>query len=301
MKIWRHQHSQALLAALRRLSKAPLITLLSFLAIGVALALPTGGQLLLENVRQLLNSTTATPKISIFMKTSARREASDAARAKLKNHPNVAKSEFLPRETTLARMKTNTGLREVVEALPDNPFPDAVIVTARDDSPIALESLAKEFRQWPDVAHVQLDSAWIKRLEAFLRLGRDAMGLLSALLAAGLIAITFTITRMQTLTHRAEIEVSQLLGATAGFIRRPFLYFGALLGLGGGITAWLLVAAATFWLQVPLGNLLQLYNISFVLQPLQLYDTAILLSASTALGWLGALLSLGQHLHHPSA
>lgn len=301
MKIWRHQHSQALLAALRRLSKAPLITLLSFLAIGVALALPTGGQLLLENVRQLLNSTTATPKISIFMKTSARREASDAARAKLKNHPNVAKSEFLPRETTLARMKTNAGLREVVEALPDNPFPDAVIVTARDDSPIALESLAKEFRQWPDVAHVQLDSAWIKRLEAFLRLGRDAMGLLSALLAAGLIAITFTITRMQTLTHRAEIEVSQLLGATAGFIRRPFLYFGALLGLGGGITAWLLVAAATFWLQVPLGNLLQLYNISFVLQPLQLYDTAILLSASTALGWLGALLSLGQHLHHPSA
>lgn len=301
MKIWRHQHSQALLAALRRLSKAPLMTLLSFLAIGVALALPTGGQLLLENVRQLLNSTAATPKISIFMKTSARREASDAARAKLKNHPNVAKSEFLPRETTLARMKTNAGLREVVEALPDNPFPDAVIVTARDDSPIALESLAKEFRQWPDVAHVQLDSAWIKRLEAFLRLGRDVMGLLSALLAAGLIAITFTITRMQTLTHRAEIEVSQLLGATAGFIRRPFLYFGALLGLGGGITAWLLVAAATFWLQVPLGDLLQLYDISFVLQPLQLYDTAILLSASTALGWLGALLSLGQHLHHPSA
>ena len=301
MKIWRHQHSQALLAALRRLSKAPLITLLSFLAIGVALALPTGGQLLLENVRQLLNSTSATPQISIFMKTSARREASDAVRAKLKNHPNVAKSQFLPRETTLARMKTNTGLREVVEALPDNPFPDAVIVTALDDSPIALESLAKEFRQWPDVAHVQLDSAWVKRLEAFLRLGRDAMGLLSALLAAGLIAITFTITRMQTLTHRAEIEVSQLLGATAGFIRRPFLYFGALLGLGGGITAWLLVAAATFWLQVPLGDLLQLYDISFVLQPLQLYDTAILLSASTALGWLGALLSLGQHLHHPSA
>ncbi|MBT9460900.1 MAG: ABC transporter permease [Rugosibacter sp.] len=301
MKIWRHQHSQALLAALRRLSKAPLITLLSFLAIGVALALPTGGQLLLENARQLLNSTSATPQISIFMKTSARREASDAVRAKLKNHPNVAKSQFLPRETTLARMKTNTGLREVVEALPDNPFPDAVIVTARDDSPIALESLAKEFRQWPDVAHVQLDSAWVKRLEAFLRLGRDAMGLLSALLAAGLIAITFTITRMQTLTHRAEIEVSQLLGATAGFIRRPFLYFGALLGLGGGITAWLLVAAATFWLQVPLGDLLQLYDISFVLQPLQLYDTAILLSASTALGWLGALLSLGQHLHHPSA
>jgi len=171
-----------------------------------------------------------------------------------------------------------------------------LFVTARDDSAASLDALAEEFRQWPDVAHVQLDSAWVRRLDAFLRLGRNALALLDGLLAAGLVAITFNITRMQALTHRTEIELSQLLGATPGFIRRPFLYFGALLGLGGGLTACVLVTLATWWLDRPLADLLYLYDIRFSLQPLQLRDTAVLLGASTILGWLGALLSLGQRL-----
>lgn len=296
LNTWLHQHRLALRLALRRLSKTPWITLLSLLAIGIAITLPVGGQLLLDNARQLLRNASATPQISIFMATSARRATADALSTKLNNHAAVARFQFLPREATLARIKTNPNLREVVEALPDNPYPDAFIVTARDDSAASLDALAEEFRQWPDVAHVQLDSAWVRRLDAFLRLGRNALVLLGGLLAAGLVAITFNITRMQALTHRTEIELSQLLGATPGFIRRPFLYFGALLGLGGGLTACVLVTLATGWLDRPLADLLYLYDIRFSLQPLQLRDTAVLLGASTILGWLGALLSLGQRL-----
>jgi cell division transport system permease protein len=72
---------------------------------------------------------------------------------------------------------------------------------------------------------------------------------------------------MQVLTHRAEIEVSGLLGATDGFIRRPFLYYGFLLGLGGGIVAWLLVGAATLWLRAPLGELVRLYELTLACSP----------------------------------
>lgn len=299
MNIWLIQHGHGLRIALHRLISAPLTTLLSLLAIGIALALPTGGQMLLDNARQLAGNTSATPQISVFMATDAGRDAANELGARLKKHPAVKHQRFLPREETLQRMKANAGLREVIDALPDNPFPDAFIVTARDDQPTTLDPLVAEFRQWPKVAHVQLDSAWARRLEALLRLGRNVIILLGGLLATGLIAITFNIIRMQVLTHRAEIEVSQLLGATNGFIRRPFLYFGALLGLGGGITAWLLIAAAAWWLRAPLSDLLHLYDFSFALQPLSLGDSAILLGSATGLGWLGALLSLGQHLRHP--
>ncbi|MCX7147855.1 MAG: FtsX-like permease family protein, partial [Rhodocyclales bacterium] len=104
------------------------------------------------------------------------------------------------------------------------------------------------------------------------------------------------IIRMQALMHRAEIEVSQLLGATDGFIRRPFLYYGVLLGLGGGIVAWLLVGAAALWLRAPLGELVRLYDLTLVLQSLDTRDSALLLGAAAALGWLGSLVSLRQHL-----
>lgn len=299
MNIWLIHHDHALRMALRRLIATPLTTLLSLLAIGIALALPAGGQMLLINVRQMVDSMPATPQISIFMATDAGREAANELGARLKKHPAVKQQRFLPREDTLQRMKANAGLREVIDVLPDNPFPDAFIVTARDDQPPTLDSLVEEFRRWPKVANVQLDSAWARRLEALLRLSRNAVILLGGLLAIGLIAITFNIIRMQVLTHRVEIEVSQLLGATDGFIRRPFLYFGALQGLGGGVTAWLLIAAAAWWLNAPLGDLLHLYEGTFTLQPLGLADSAVLLGAATGLGWLGAWLSLGQYLRHP--
>ena len=120
--------------------------------------------------------------------------------------------------------------------------------------------------------------------------------LLGALLGAGLIAISFSVIRMQILTHRAEIEVSQLLGATDGFIQRPFLYYGVLLGIGGAIVALLLVWGAVYWLREPLGDLIGLYDLTLVLQALDARDSAMLLGFSAGLGWLGALVSLRQHL-----
>jgi cell division transport system permease protein len=216
--------------------------------------------------------------------------------SRLKKRSDIKRFQFLPREETLARMKANPGLRDVIDALATNPFPDAFVLTAADERPEAMEQLAVELRQWPKVEHVQLDSTWVRRLDALLKLGRTAVLVLGALLSAGLIAISFSIIRMQVLTHRTEIEVSGLLGATDGFIQRPFLYYGVLLGLGGGIVAWLLVGAAALWLRAPLGELVRLYDLTLVLQGPGARDSALLLAFAAGLGWLGAIISLQQHL-----
>lgn len=296
MRVWLLQHRDAALLALRRMAGAPVNNLLSLLAIGVALALPAGGQMLVANALHLAGTTSAAPQISIFMAAGAERRAAAEIETRLARYGGVKQVQFLAREDTLARMKASGGLRDVIEALPANPFPDALVVTATDDRPEAMEKLAAEFRQWPKVEHVQLDSAWVRRLDALVRLGRTATLLLGVLLGAGLIAICFSIIRMQILTHRSEIEVSGLLGATDGFIQRPFLYYGVLLGLGGGIAAWLLVAAAATWLRGPLGELARLYDLTLVLQMLDARDSALLLGLGAALGWLGAMISLKQHL-----
>lgn len=296
MKTWLAHHRDALALALRRLMAAPVNSLLSLLAIGIALALPAGGQMLLANAAQLVGTTAAVPQISLFMAANAERAAATEIGSRLAKYDGIKQVRFLPREETLARMKTHPGLRDVIEALPANPFPDAFVVAAADERPEAMEKLAIEFRQWPKVEHVQLDSNWVKRLDALFKLGRTAVILLGVLLGAGLIAISFSVIRMQALVHRAEIEVSQLLGATDGFIRRPFLYYGVLLGLGGGIVAWLLVSGAALWLRAPLSELVRLYDLTLVLQGLDAASTALLLGSAATLGWLGAMASLRQHL-----
>lgn len=296
MTVWLDHHRAAARLAMRKLGASPLNSLLYLLAIGIALALPAGGQMLLANALRLGGTTSAVPQISIFMASNAERGMTSEIESRLKKRSDLKRIQFLPREETLARMKANPALREVIEALPVNPFPDAFVLTAADDSPEAMEQLAVEFRQWPRVEHVQLDSAWVRRLDALLKLGRTAVLVLGALLGAGLIAISFSIIRMQVLTHRTEIEVSRLIGATDGFIQRPFLYYGLLLGLGGGFVAWLLVEAAAFWLRGPLGELIRLYDLTLVLQALDARDSALLLAVASGLGWLGAMISIRQHL-----
>lgn len=296
MNAWLVQNAKALGWAMRRLAAAPMNTLLSLLAIGVALALPTGGQMLLGNVQQLARNATATPQLSLFLAVNADRKEVDLIAARLKNHPKVKETRYVAREETLKRFKDNEGLAEVIAVLPKNPFPDAFVAIPRDETPLAMEQLRDEFRRWPKVEHVQLDSAWVRRLDSLLRLGRTSVALLAALLGLGLVATTFTTIRLQVLTQRPEIEVSRLLGATDAFIRRPFYYFGTLQGLLGGGVAWLIVLAVTLALRGPVTELAALYNAAASLQTLAPDDSLLLLAFAATLGWLGAALSLGRHL-----
>jgi cell division transport system permease protein len=236
------------------------------------------------------------PQVSLFLALDAGRADAAQIEARLKRHPGVSTWRYVPRDQALAELKRSAGLADVVDSLPQNPLPDAFIVESRDPAPQALEALRVELAGWPKVAHVQLDAAWARRLEAGLRLGRIAVSVLAALFAFALVAVTFNVIRLQIVTRRDEIEVARLIGATHSFIRRPFLYFGALQGLAGGAAAWAILWLAVYPLNSALGELSQLYDAHLELSHMNLRDTAGLLAFSTALGWLGSWLSVGRHL-----
>ncbi len=294
-------HWNAARLALRRLTATPLNTLLSVLGIGIALALPAAGYVLLGHVKTLTQGSAATPQLTVFLPIDAERRAALAVEAKLKAEPAVAKTQLLAREDTLARMKSagGGGLADVIGALPKNPFPDAIVVTPADEAPATLDQLATTLRnakEWREIEHVQVDADWARRLAAFIRLANSGVLLLAGLLGTGLLAIVFNTIRLQALTRRDEVEVSRLLGATDGFIRRPFLWHGSLLGLVGGLVAWLIVAGAVAWLRLPVAELTALYGIELQLALPDALTSAGLFGAAALLGWLGAALSIGQHL-----
>ena len=83
--------------------------------------------------------------------------------------------------------------------------------------------------------HVQLDTDWVRRVDAFVRIGKLVVSLLAGIFGAALVLATFNTIRLQILAHAAEIEVARLIGATDGWIRRPFAYYGALQGCAGRI------------------------------------------------------------------
>ncbi len=288
---WLAQHRAAFVGALRRLLAVPLSTLLSLLAIGIALTLPGAGFVLLDNLRDLGRNASGVQQISVFLTLDAGRREVAEIESRLRQRVG-GQWRFVPREEALRRLQTREGMAEIVASLPRNPLPDAFIVEPAGASPEELEALRQAFAAWPKVAHVQLDSAWVKRFDAFLRLGRLAVSLLAAIFAAGLVAVTFNTIRLQVLSQAAEIELARLIGATDAFVRRPFQYFGALQGFLGGLLAYGLIAGGLGLLAAPAGELAALYGGAFALRGPGPLAAVALAAAGAGLGWIGAQLSV---------
>ena len=295
MKGFIFQHRAALNGALRRLVAAPLSTILSLLVIGTALALPSAGWVVLDNLSTIAGNASGVQQISLFMTLDADKKDVAEIKSRLRDAA-LGEWRFVAKDEALQHLKSSEGMAEIIESLPKNPLPDAFVVEPANTEPESLEGLAKTFSAWPKVAHVQLDSAWIKRLNAFLQIGKLSVVMLAGLFAGALVVVTFNTIRLQILAHAAEIEVAKLIGATDAFIRRPFQYFGALQGAFGGLFAALLVSMAGLLLQAPVGELVALYGASFALRGLSLASTAALMSIGAGLGWLGAQLSVAIHL-----
>ncbi|MBI5626132.1 MAG: ABC transporter permease [Nitrosomonadales bacterium] len=293
----RHALAQNI-GVMRRMFASPLAAFLNILVIGIALSLPAGMYVVLQNAQGLVAQLSGTPQISLFMSMNAKTSDVDALRNQLAQHPAIASVEFVARDQALEQLKQSTSLADVIGSLNQNPLPDAFIVHPKSGDAQALDALRNELAKLPKMEHAQLDSAWAYKLEALLKFGRMAVVILASLLILALIAITFNTIRLQILTQRDEIEVSRLIGATNGFIRRPFLYFGATQGLLGGIMAWLIISLSLVLLNHQLKALSELYASQFVLQPLSLGDSLSLLLFSLYLGWLGAWLSVARYLSH---
>lgn len=291
-----NQHLGVLRYAVQRIFASPLAGILNILVIGIALSLPTGMYVLLKNVQGLVVELSATPQISLFLNLDSKTDDVSALRKQLNQHTAIDGVEFVGRNQALEQLKKSTGLSDVIEGLDKNPLPDALIIHPKVRDAAELEKLREELAQLAHVEQAQLDSAWAYKLEAVLRFGRLAVLILASMLSLALIAITFNTIRLQILTQRDEIEVAKLIGATNGFIRRPFLYFGALQGLLGGIAAWLIITLSLYFLNQPLAKLSQLYASNFTLQSLSMEDSLSLLLFSLYLGWLGAWLSVARHL-----
>lgn len=296
MRVWLQHHRLSLAQTASRLARSPFATALNVLAIGVALALPLGVYILLTNLELLSRKVSVDPQLTVFLARDATRADGAALESRLRAARGVRSLRFISRDAALAELGRTGGMSEVIASLPQNPLPDAFVVTLSTSDPALADRLELEFKALPKVAYVQADSAWVKRLDALLRLGRTAVALLAGLLGAALVAVTFNTIRLHILTQRDEIELCRLIGATHAYIRRPFFYLGSLLGLLGGLAALGIVAAGLAFLNGDVGMLAQLYGSDFRLGMPGPREMGAVLGSAAALGWLGAYLSVSKHL-----
>ena len=296
MIVWVRHHWRSLRETAQKLWSAPLGATLNILVVGIALALPLGGYVLLQNARLIAAGLDHGAQISVFLTTDATRDDQRKIEERLRKESVVQRIQFVSREDALANLARSANLEDVVGALRENPLPDGFHLTLSDSSPAAAENLVQVARALPKVGHVQADSAWSQRLAAAIRIANSAVALLGFLLSFGLIAVTLNTIRLEIMTQHEEIEVSRLIGATDAYIQRPFYYLGTVLGLLGGLLALGIVAATTAWLDRDVATMAALYGSSFQIRLPSVGDGIAVTCFSAGLGWLSAHLSVSIYL-----
>lgn len=292
-------HRVTALSSLQRLLVTPLQSLLTWLVIAIAIALPAIFYVGLQNVQALGSGWQASGQISVFIHKRARPQAIQMLQAKLLAAPDISSAIYVSPEQALAEFSLSSGFGNALDSLDDNPLPPVLLLEAAVNvsSPEQLNALALQISTEPIVDDVMIDMQWLERLYQLLALGQRAVLALALFLALGVLLAVGNTIRLAIESRRDEIVVVKMVGATNAFVRRPFLYTGFWYGCIGGLLALLLLAAALFWLSEPVARLADLYQSEFRLQGLGALVSLKLVLASSLLGLFGAWIAVSRHLY----
>lgn len=296
---WLQHHRLSAADSLLRVLDNPGSSLLTWLVIGIALALPVGLNVALDNVSQVSAGWDSPAQISLFLHDGVSMDRAKQLEVELGARKDISKTRVISSEEALDEFRTLSGFADVLASLKENPLPDLILVTpvATLNGP-AVAALRAELQGNSDVAEAVLDMEWLQRLNSLMELSRRLVLAVGGMLVIGVLLILGNTIRLAIESRRDEIIIVKLVGGSNGFVRRPFLYTGLWYGVGGGVLAALLVSAALWFLEEPIGQIALLYESAFHLAGLGVMGALNLVILGGILGLAGAWLAVSRHLVH---
>ena len=217
-----------------------------FAVVAIALAMSVLGGLLLVtwNVERLLARWTRSAEFSVYLRDDATSEQRGVIEALVDQSGAAAGRDFVSKEQALIRFRTEFAeLASTAAGIGDNPFPASIEVRMQPaaEADGRADTLLKKVATLPGVADVRYDRAWLAKVGAGLDALRRAGGVLALLMAVAAAVTVAAVVRLGLHARREEIEIMQLVGASLGFIRGPFVAEGLLQGGVGAVAAVLLL------------------------------------------------------------
>lgn len=268
-----------------------------WLVVGIALALPAGLWILQVNMDEMSAGWQGRPGLSVYFETNAAQDDIDVAVQQLQSQQAIEQIEVTSAEEALAEFKNYSGLGDALDLLGENPLPSSLTARfSQNMQPGALDELIQNTANLAGVAEVVVEKTWLERLNDLSAVVSRLGVVLAALFGVGAVLVTASSVRLAIESRLDELRVLKMVGATQGQIRRPFLYFGAIYGFGGGVIAAMLIAITLVIVEPPLQSLLGSYQQELQLAGFDPMFLLIILGVGSALGVMGALLAVRQRL-----
>jgi cell division transport system permease protein len=268
------------------LRRTPLLSALSIVTIAFALFAVGLFGLVALNIDHALGEVEERVEVRAFLVDGTAADARVAALKTVSDFPEVLSADYVSPEQALARAREE--LREFSDVFESDFLPAAFEVRLKPGfrDPEHVRTVAERVGALPVVEEVRYGQEWVEKFHALRNVATAAgIGLGLTFAAVAIIIIGATI-RMSVFARAQEISIMRLVGATDGYIRRPFLLDGLLKGIVGGGLALLLTWAASV-------------AITRYLVPASFFEPSLAaagVAGGAIIGLLGSLLAIGRHL-----
>ena len=221
------------------LKRARVAAFVTVTTIAITLTLLNLFLILTLNVRKVVRGFQSQIYFEVFLDSTAPADSIEALRKGILAVPGAEKAVYISREKALERFKMEFG-EDPIPLLGENPLPASfqVWLTPAYRSPDRAESILAKIQKLPSVDEVSYHGKFFRLIEEY---GRTVLwvdfGLMLIVVLATLSLVNNTM-RLTLLAQRKSIQIMRLVGATRGFIRRPYLFQGVFQGaLGGALSA----------------------------------------------------------------
>jgi len=277
----------AMRTALTAFRRSPLLSVLSVTTIAFSLFAFGLFGLVALNIRNALQHVEERVEIRAFIAEGTPVETLSAAADEVSKYPQVMKVDVVTQAQALERARTELG--EFKDVFESEFLPASLDVKLKPGfrDPTNVKAVATQLKNLEFVDDVRFGEEWITQLYRLRNIAGAVGGALGLAFAAVAVIIIGATIRMAVLARAKEISIMRLVGATDGFIRRPFLIEGSIKGILGGVLALIL----TYIAMRTLAQYLQ-FETSFFDRRLAMMGVLF----GALMGLLGSLVSVGRHL-----
>lgn len=295
---WQEQWRYALRGTLSDMWRQPLATLLTVMVIAISLTLPSVCYMVWKNVNQAAEQWYPAPQLTVYLSKTLDDDAAENVVAQLKKEDGVDKVNYLSREEAMGEFRNWSGFGGAMDMLEQNPLPAVAIITPKltFQNSDTMNNLSARVAKVQGVDEVKMDDSWFARLAALTGLVGQVAAMIGVLMIVAVFLVIGNSVRLSIFARRDTINVQKLIGATDGFILRPFLYGGALLGFAGALLSLILSEILVFRLETVVTQVAAVFGTTFNLTGLAWDESLLLLLISAMIGWIAAWLATVQHL-----
>ncbi|WP_312240513.1 permease-like cell division protein FtsX [Pantoea sp.] len=295
---WQEQWRYALRGTLSDMWRQPLATLLTVMVIAISLTLPSVCYMVWKNVSQAATQWYPAPQLTVYLSKTLDDSAAENVATQLKQLDGVDNVNYLTREEALSEFRNWSGFGGAMDMLEQNPLPAVAIITPKLNfqNSDTMQNLRERVAKVDGVDEVRMDDSWFARLAALTGLVGQVAAMIGILMVVAVFLVIGNSVRLSIFARRDTINVQKLIGATDGFILRPFLYGGALLGLSGALLSLILSEVLVLRLQTVVAHVAAVFGTTFTLEGFSWDEALLLLLIAAMIGWIAAWLATAQHL-----